>query len=64
MSCPGTRPDWLVGPRFTVEDADDHYRPRQLRVVDAPLRAPLWESRADELTVPGRQPGHPWAGAG
>ncbi|SEB64949.1 hypothetical protein [Streptomyces sp. TLI_105] len=46
----------LASAGFTVEDANDEYRPHQLRVVDGPARpAPLWTLRDEEVTMPGWQ---------
>jgi hypothetical protein len=45
----------LTSAGFTVEGANDEYRPHQLRVVDgpAPGMPPMWSLREDELAMPG-----------
>jgi hypothetical protein len=45
----------LTSAGFTVLDADDEYRPLQLRVVSPPARdtPPLWSIRDDEMELPG-----------
>ena len=44
----------LTSAGFTVEDANDEYRPYQLRVVNGPqAMPPMWSLRDEELTMPG-----------
>ena len=45
----------LTSAGFTVEDANDEYRPHQLRVTDGPAQGtpPMWSLRDEELTTPG-----------
>jgi hypothetical protein len=45
----------LTSAGFTAEDANDEYRPHQLRVVNgpAPGTPPMWSLRDDELAMPG-----------
>jgi hypothetical protein len=48
----------LTSAGFTVEDANDEYRPYQLRVVDEPASGmPVWSLRDDELTGSDRRSG-------
>jgi hypothetical protein len=44
----------LTSAGFTVEDANDEYRPHQLRVIDGPAQGipPMWSLRDEEVTMP------------
>ena len=55
----------LTSAGFTVEDANDEYRPYQLRVVEgpAPGMPPMWSLRDDELAMPGWKATGPGEGA-
>jgi hypothetical protein len=41
--------------RVSVKDANDEYRPHQLRVVSGPVPGalPMWSLRDDEVAMPG-----------
>jgi hypothetical protein len=45
----------LASAGFTVEDANDEYRPYHVRIGAAPARGlrPSWDTADDELTMPG-----------
>lgn len=45
----------LTSAGFTVEEANDEYRPHQLRVVSGPAPGvpPMWSLRDDEVAMPG-----------
>jgi hypothetical protein len=45
----------LTSAGFTVKDANDEYRPHQLRVVSGPVPGalPMWSLRDDEVATPG-----------
>lgn len=47
----------LTSAGFTVQDADNEYRPYQLRLVDTPGPGtpPMWSLRDEELDMPGWQ---------
>jgi hypothetical protein len=51
----------LTSAGFTVEDANDEYRPHRLRVVSGPTPGlpPMWSLRDDELSMPGWQAASP-----
>ncbi|MFE6225326.1 hypothetical protein [Streptomyces sp. NPDC057854] len=50
----------LASAGFAVQDANDEYRPHQLRVTDGPARAvPMWALRDEEVTMSGRQAASP-----
>lgn len=51
----------LASAGFTVEDADNEYRPYQLRVVEGPAAGtkPMWSRRDEELAMPGRKSADP-----
>ena len=55
----------LTSARFTVEDADDDYRPYQLRVVDGPAPdvPPIWALRDDEVAMADQEASDPDGGA-
>ena len=51
----------LTSAGYTVEDANDEYRPHQLRVAAGPAPGvpPPWSVRDDELAMPGWKPSDP-----
>jgi hypothetical protein len=56
----------LASAGFTVEDANDEYRPHRLRVVSGPARnaPPMWSLRHDEVELPGWDAADPGEDAG
>jgi hypothetical protein len=55
----------LTSAGFTVQDADDDYRPYQLRVVDGPAPdvPPIWSPRDDEVAMADQDASDPDQGA-
>jgi hypothetical protein len=51
----------LTSAGFTVQDANDDYRPYALRVVDGPAPGvpPIWSLRHEEVTMAGQEAGDP-----
>jgi hypothetical protein len=54
----------LTSAGFTVEDANNEYRPHELRVVSGPAAGvpPMWSLRDDEVAMPGWEDTSPGEG--
>ena len=55
----------LTSAGFTVQDADDDYRPYELRVTHGPVAGvpPIWSPRDDEVAMTGQEASEPHDGA-